>query len=70
MKSHTQMDAEILGSDSSALLNLARIVAIVDTFNTLTMTRPYKHAWLVADAINLLKKEAGAYYYDHEHPFL
>ena len=40
----------------------ARIVAITDTFDALTTVRPYKHAWLVADAIDLLKKEAGSHF--------
>lgn len=40
----------------------ARIVAIADTFDALTTIRPYKHAWLVEDAIALLKKEAGAHF--------
>ena len=91
MKTHPQMGAEILGSDSSILLNLARdialthhekwdgsgypnglkgeeipiharIVAIADTFDALTTIRPYKQAWLVEDAINLLKKEAGSHF--------
>ena len=91
MKTHPQMGAEILGSHSSVLLNLARdialthhekwdgsgypkglkgeeiplharIVAIADTFDALTTVRPYKHAWLVADAIDLLKKEEGAHF--------
>jgi len=40
----------------------ARIVAIADTFDALTTIRPYKHAWLVEDAIALLEKEAGAHF--------
>jgi putative two-component system response regulator len=40
----------------------ARIVAIADTFDALTTVRPYKQAWLVADAIDLLKKEAGSHF--------
>ncbi|WP_428355415.1 HD domain-containing phosphohydrolase [Methyloprofundus sp.] len=91
MKTHPQMGADILGSDNSVLLNLARdialthhekwdgsgypnglkgeeiplharIVAIADTFDALTTVRPYKHAWLVADAIDLLKQEAGSHF--------
>ena len=91
MKTHPQMGAEILGSDNSVLLNLARdialthhekwdgsgypnglkgeeiplharIVAIADTFDALTTVRPYKHAWLVEEALDLLKKEAGSHF--------
>jgi putative two-component system response regulator len=40
----------------------ARIVAIADTFDALTTVRPYKQAWLVTDAIDLLKKEAGSHF--------
>ncbi len=40
----------------------ARIVAIADTFDALTTVRPYKHAWPVEDAINLLKTEAGTHF--------
>ena len=40
----------------------ARIVAIADTFDALTTIRPYKHAWSVQDAINLLQQEAGTHF--------
>ena len=40
----------------------SRIVAIADTFDALTTVRPYKQAWLVGDAIELLKKESGAHF--------
>lgn len=35
----------------------ARIVAIADVFDALTSVRPYKKAWTVDDAINLLETE-------------
>lgn len=41
----------------------ARIVAIADTFDALTTVRPYKHAWPISEAIDLLEKEAG-YHFD------
>lgn len=40
----------------------ARIVAIADVFDALTSERPYKKAWSIEDAINLLKKEAGKHF--------
>lgn len=39
-----------------------RIVAITDVFDALTSVRPYKKAWSVEDAVNLLKKEAGKHF--------
>jgi len=38
---------------------VGRIVAIADVFDALTSKRPYKEAWPVQDAVNLLQKEAG-----------
>ena len=40
----------------------ARIVAIADVFDALTTERPYKKAWTVDDALELLKEEAGAHF--------
>jgi putative two-component system response regulator len=39
----------------------ARIVAIADIFDALTMKRPYKNAWSVEDAIAELQKMAGSH---------
>ena len=36
-----------------------RIVSICDVFDALTSVRPYKKAWTVEDAVELLKKEKG-----------
>jgi len=36
-----------------------RIVAIADVFDALTSVRPYKRAWSVDEAMDLLQKEAG-----------
>lgn len=38
----------------------ARIVAVVDAFDALTHTRPYKHAWPVADAIAEIHRNRGS----------
>ena len=38
---------------------MARICALADVFDALTSERPYKKAWTVDDAINLIREEAG-----------
>ena len=40
----------------------ARIVAIADVFDALTTERPYKKAWTVDEALELIKKEAGEHF--------
>ncbi|MCK5001494.1 MAG: two-component system response regulator [Gammaproteobacteria bacterium] len=89
MKTHCEIGAEILGEDTSELLQLARvvalthhekwngdgypnglageeiprvgrIVAIADVFDALTSARPYKDAWTVEDAVELLQSTSGA----------
>lgn len=39
-----------------------RICAVADVFDALTSARPYKAAWPVEKAINLLKEEKGAHF--------
>ena len=39
----------------------ARIVAVADVFDALTMNRPYKKAWSIEDAISYLRQEAGSH---------
>ena len=39
-----------------------RIVAIADVFDALTAERPYKKAWLVDDAVNLINEESGQHF--------
>jgi putative two-component system response regulator len=41
---------------------IGRIVAIADVFDALTSSRPYKKAWLVDDAVELIKKESGNHF--------
>lgn len=41
---------------------VARIVAIVDVFDALTNVRPYKAAWPVEEAVELLAREAGQHF--------
>ncbi|MYN45615.1 response regulator [Pseudoduganella sp. FT93W] len=40
----------------------ARIVAIADVFDALTSVRPYKSAWSVEQAFDLIRKEAGTHF--------
>lgn len=40
----------------------ARIVAIADVFDALTMKRPYKEAWTVEASLALIKKDAGKHF--------
>jgi putative two-component system response regulator len=39
-----------------------RIVAIADVFDALTSARPYKKAWSVEDAVNLIREETGLHF--------
>ena len=41
---------------------VGRIVAIADVFDSLTTERPYKQAWPVEKAVNLIKEEAGEHF--------
>ncbi|MDO6685899.1 MULTISPECIES: HD-GYP domain-containing protein [unclassified Agarivorans] len=41
---------------------VGRIVAIADVFDALTSQRPYKQAWPVEKAVDLLKSEAGTHF--------
>jgi putative two-component system response regulator len=40
----------------------ARIVAVADVFDALTMKRPYKEAWSVPDALEQIRKDAGTHF--------
>ena len=40
----------------------ARIVALADVFDALTTKRPYKEAWSIERAINLIEDEAGKHF--------
>lgn len=39
-----------------------RVVAIADVFDALTTERPYKKAWTVKDAVNLLDENSGSHF--------
>ncbi|MBF0320880.1 MAG: response regulator [Nitrospirae bacterium] len=43
----------------------ARIVAIADVFDALTMVRPYKEAWSVDKALDEIRKGAGSHFDPH-----
>jgi len=45
---------------------VGRITALADVFDALTSTRPYKKAWTVENAIELIKEERG----EHFDPYL
>ncbi|MCQ8105107.1 HD domain-containing protein [Methylomonas sp. SURF-2] len=54
------------GLAGEAIPQSARIVALVDVFDALTMKRPYKDAWPVEKALEALREGAG----DHFDPAL
>jgi len=41
---------------------IGRIVAIADVFDALTSKRPYKDAWSIEDAVQLLEESAGEHF--------
>lgn len=43
----------------------ARIVAIADVFDALTTERPYKKAWTIEDAVQLIDDESGKHFDPH-----
>ncbi|PZP26059.1 HD-GYP domain-containing protein [Pseudomonas kuykendallii] len=51
-----------LGLAGEAIPLEARIVAIADVFDALTSVRPYKAAWTVEDALDLLRRESGRHF--------
>ena len=53
------------GLSESSIPESARIVAIADVFDALTMTRPYKKEWTTEQAVELLKKDAGSHFDPH-----
>lgn len=50
------------GLSSTAIPESARIVAIADVFDALTMERPYKKTWSIEDAIAEIKRGAGTHF--------
>ncbi|MGL1892096.1 MAG: response regulator [Spirochaetaceae bacterium] len=41
---------------------IGRVVAIADVFDALTSQRPYKEAWKIDDAVDLINKESGKHF--------
>lgn len=50
------------GLSGTAIPESARIVAIADVFDALTMERPYKKPWSVEDAVVEIKRGAGQHF--------
>lgn len=50
------------GLAGTAIPECARIVAIADVFDALTMTRPYKEAWPVERAVSTMRESSGSHF--------
>lgn len=50
------------GLVGEAIPESARIVALADVFDALTMERPYKKAWLIEDAVSEIKRGKGQHF--------
>ncbi|TBV00070.1 response regulator [Stutzerimonas kirkiae] len=50
------------GLTGEAIPHVARIVAIVDVFDALTSSRPYKRAWPVEEALAFIREQSGAHF--------
>jgi putative two-component system response regulator len=50
------------GLAGEAIPQVGRIVAVADVFDALTSDRPYKKAWSVEDALNLLQDGSGRHF--------
>ncbi|NOR69510.1 MAG: response regulator [Methylomarinum sp.] len=50
------------GLNAGEIPRVGRIVAIADVFDALTSKRPYKEAWPIEDAIEMIKKDAGTHF--------
>ncbi|NOR70325.1 MAG: HD domain-containing protein, partial [Methylomarinum sp.] len=50
------------GLKGDAIHLYGRITAIADVFDALTMSRPYKEAWTINDAVNLINEESGKHF--------
>ena len=49
------------GLAGDAIVEAARIVAVADVFDALTMKRPYKEAWPVERALDTIAQSAGTH---------
>jgi putative two-component system response regulator len=50
------------GLSGESIPLVGRIVAIADVFDALTCIRPYKRAWSIESALELIEKEAGQHF--------
>jgi putative two-component system response regulator len=50
------------GLAGEAIPMAGRIAALADVFDALTSERPYKKAWIVEDAVNLIKENSGKHF--------
>jgi len=50
------------GLVGEAIPLVGRITALADVFDALTSKRPYKHAWPVEKAVDLIKEESGQHF--------
>ncbi len=48
------------GLAGTAIPESARIVIIADVFDALSMTRPYKQAWLIDDILRYMREQSGS----------
>lgn len=50
------------GEQSKDIPESARIVAIADVFDALTMERPYKRPWSMDKAFSFIEQQAGSHF--------
>jgi putative two-component system response regulator len=64
MQHHEKWDGSgyPLGLAGNQIDLAARIVAIADVFDALTSVRPYKNAWTVDEAVQVLQRDAGSHF--------
>ncbi|SMF97338.1 putative two-component system response regulator [Methylomagnum ishizawai] len=64
LRHHEQWDGSGYpdGLSGTAIPESARIVAVADVFDALTMKRPYKDAWPVEQALEALREGAGRHF--------
>ena len=53
------------GLNAKQIPESARIVAIADVFDALTMKRPYKEAWSIEKSFSTIKQDAGTHFDPH-----
>lgn len=50
------------GLTGEAIPEAGRIAALADVFDALTSVRPYKHAWPLEEALNLIREQSGKHF--------